>query len=108
MELSQLIRYSPKRLTLFTLLQKQIAPGSQGLKPLCPTRWTVRNGAISVAMSNYSVLAEALEDYGRKAGDLLSLMEKFDTFFGLKLSHLIFSGTEQLSLTLQGKDTTIQ
>ena len=29
-------------------------------------------------------------------------------FLGLKLSHLIFSGTEQLSLTLQGKDTTIQ
>ena len=35
-------------------------------------------------------------------------MDKFSTFFGLKLSHLIFSGTEQLSLTLQGKDTTIQ
>lgn len=28
--------------------------------------------------------------------------------FGLKLSHLIFSGTEQLSLTLQDKDTTVQ
>ena len=35
-------------------------------------------------------------------------MEKFSTFFGLKLSHLIFSGTEQLSLTLQYKDITIQ
>jgi hypothetical protein len=32
----------------------------------------------------------------------------FSTSFGLKLSHLIFSGTEQLSVTLQGKDTTIQ
>ncbi len=35
-------------------------------------------------------------------------MEKFSTFFGLKLSHLFFSGTEQLSLSLQGKDTTVQ
>ena len=35
-------------------------------------------------------------------------MDKFSTFFGLKLAHLVFSGTEQLSLTLQGKDTTIQ
>ena len=35
-------------------------------------------------------------------------MEKFSTYFGLKLSHLIFAGTEQLSLSLQGKDTTVQ
>ena len=28
--------------------------------------------------------------------------------FGLNLSHLVFSGAEQLSLILQGKDTTIQ
>ena len=47
-------------------------------------------------------------EYGRKAGGFLAQMEKFSTFFGLKLSHLIFSGTEQLSLTLQGKETTIQ
>ena len=35
-------------------------------------------------------------------------MDKLSTFFRLKLAHLVFSGTEQLSLTLQGKDTTIQ
>ena len=64
----------------------------------------------------YTVLCAALEEinahthdeYGRKAGGFLALMDKFSAFFGLKLSHLIFSGTEQLSLTLQGKDTTIQ
>ena len=35
-------------------------------------------------------------------------MEKFCTFFGLHLSYLVFSATEQLSLSLQGKDTTVQ
>ena len=35
-------------------------------------------------------------------------MERFSTFFGLKLSHLIFSATEQLSITLQGRNTTMQ
>ena len=35
-------------------------------------------------------------------------MEKFSTFFGLKLGHLVFSITERLSCTLQGKDTSIQ
>ena len=76
----------------------------------------VRTVAISAVLSNYSVLCVALEqinaethdEYGRKAGGFLALLEKFSTFFSLKMSHLIFSGTEQLSLTLQGKDTTIQ
>ena len=35
-------------------------------------------------------------------------MEKFHTFFGLKLSFLVFSSTEQLSYTLQGTNITIQ
>ena len=35
-------------------------------------------------------------------------MEKFSSFFGLKLSHFLFAATEQVSITLQGQDTTIQ
>ena len=35
-------------------------------------------------------------------------MDKFYVYFGLKLSPLLFSATEQLSNTLQGKDTPIQ
>ena len=116
MELSQLIRYSPKRSTLFQNLQSQLSPQSPSLKPLCPTRWTVRTAAISSVIENYAVLCEALaeinlsthDEYGRKAGGFLAQMEKFSTFFGLKLSHLVFSGTEQLSISLQGKDTTVQ
>ena len=116
MEISQLIRFSPKRSTLFSDVQKELGACSVSLKPLCPTRWTVRTAAISAVLSNYSNLLAALEqinaethdDYGRKAGGYLAQMDKFSTFFGLKLAHLIFSGTEQLSLTLQGKDTTIQ
>ena len=36
------------------------------------------------------------------------MLERFDTFFGLKLSHLLFSATEQASQTLKTKDTTVQ
>ena len=39
--------------------------------------------------------------------DYVAQMERFSTFFGLEFSHLIFSGTEQLSLSLQGKNTTV-
>lgn len=35
-------------------------------------------------------------------------MTKFTTFFGLKLSRLVFSVTEQLSVTLQGHDVNAQ
>ena len=67
-------------------------------------------------MSNYYLLCEALlqinsethDEYGHKAGGFLSQMEKFSTYFGLKLSYLVFAPTEQLSLTLQGRDTTVQ
>ena len=32
----------------------------------------------------------------------------FSTFFGLKLSHLIFSAIKQLPISLQGKNTSMQ
>ena len=48
------------------------------------------------------------DEYALKAGGYLNTMEKFSAFFGLKLSHLIFSATEQLSITLQSRNTTMQ
>ena len=63
-------------------------------------------------MANYQLLLDALEviqqgrdEYAMKAHGFLNSMLKFS---GLKVSHLIFSATEQLSISLQGKDTTIQ
>ena len=47
MEVSQLIRYSPKRSTLFASMQSQLTPGAPSLKPLCPTHWTVRTAALN-------------------------------------------------------------
>ena len=43
-----------------------------------------------------------------KAGGFLNTMQKFAPFFRLKLSFLIFSATEHLSITLQGKNITVQ
>ena len=60
MGVTDLFRFSPKRSTLFDTLQSQLSPGSPTLKPLCPTRWTVRTGALHSILSNYSVLRDAL------------------------------------------------
>ena len=90
-------------------------PGTS-LRPLCPTRWTVRTAAIESVLRNYPALLEALEtisnesydDYGRRGNGIHTQLERFDTYFGLKISHLVFSATEQTSVALQGKNTTVQ
>ena len=46
--------------------------------------------------------------HATRAGCLLSLIKTFSTFFGLKLSFLLFSAIEQLSRTLQSKDLSAQ
>ena len=77
-ELVKLIKYSPKR-SLFQSLKSQVSPDTSDLRPLCPTRWTVRTGAIGAVLSNYSVLCTVLEEvnstgrdeYAMKAGGIL-------------------------------------
>lgn len=97
-------------------MKSQLSPETADLCPLCPTRWTAHTSAIAAILSNYSTLCTILHEvhqsgrneYAMKAGGYLNMLEKFSTYFGLKLSHFVFSVTEQLSITLQGKTTTLQ
>ena len=119
-ELVQLIKFSPKRYTMFSRFKKEISlrndqTPSPTLRTLCPTRWTVRHGAIESILLNYKILQDTLEevqkgrdDYAAKAHGMILQMEMFDTFFGLKLSHFIFSAAERFSVNLQAKDMTVQ
>lgn len=43
------------------------------------------------------------DEYVLKAGGRLNAMEKSSTFFRLKLPYLIFSATEQLTITFKGR-----
>ena len=115
----QFIKFSPKRSTLFETLKRDVALStgqtSPSLRTLCPTRWTVRNTAISSVLKNYKTLMSALDqiqeghdEYAAKASGLLNRMEDFDTFFGLKLSYLIFAPAEQCSTNIQAVDITVQ
>ena len=85
------------------------------LRTLCPTRWTVRHGAITSVLKNYKVLLTALDviqeghdEYAAKGSGLLNRMEQFDTFFGLKLAHQIFAPAEQCSTNIQAVNVTVQ
>ena len=60
-EITGLIRYSPKRLYLFS---SKLTAGSSGvvsLKPLSTTKWTARTGAINAILKDYTVLMETME-----------------------------------------------
>jgi len=118
-ELTQLIKMSPKRLTLFENLRKEVTINSGELTPrlrmLCPTRWTVRHSSISSILKNYDTIQSALDEiskghdeYAAKANGMASKMDNFDTLFGLKLAYLIFSAAEQVSINIQAKDITVQ
>lgn len=120
-ELGKLIKFSPKRSTLFSTLNKQLAFNSgenatgKSLRTLCLTRWTVRHSAIESILLNYDTLKKTLQEvekghdeYAAKAHGMLIQLEMFDTFFGLKLAHLIFSTCEQFSVNLQFIDITVQ
>ena len=88
-DLVQLIRFSPKRLTLFESLKKDInintGEKTPSLRMLCPSRWTIRHMAIYKILQNYNVLQVALEkiqqgydEYVAKTSVLLAQMEQFD------------------------------
>ena len=115
-EICKLITFSPKRSLVFQQCKEELSIPGTGLRPLCPTRWTVRSIALDSVIRNYPALLEAFEiismeshdDYGRRANGVLTMLEKFSVYFGLKLSFLVFSATEQVSKALQAKDTTVQ
>ena len=46
MDVIQLINLSPKRQVVFESIQKQQDSPNSSIRPLCPTRWTVRTGAM--------------------------------------------------------------
>lgn len=117
MDLIQLIKLSPKRqVTLEAVqIQQDSSSTTSGIRSLCPTRWTVRTGAMEAIIRNYEALQETMEisshgtdDCSRRANGMIALMDRFSTYFGLKFSTLLFSITEQMSIHLQGKDTKVQ
>ena len=118
-DLAQLFKLSPKRLTLFNSLRKEVIINTGevtlNLRMLCPTHWTVRHTSIASILRNYSIIQSALEEichghdeYAAKASGMAMKMEGFDMFFGLKLGYLIFSAAEQLSINLHAKDISVQ
>ena len=64
-DLVQLIKFSSKRLFAYDSLRKDAAirsgESTPALRTLCPTRWTVRHGAINSILLNYETLLKTLD-----------------------------------------------
>ena len=55
LEITKLLKFSPKREAHFTKLKQEISPGTPGFRTMCPTRWTVRAASLKSVIDNYLV-----------------------------------------------------
>ena len=113
LEMSKLIKFSPKRDALFQKLKGELQPECPGMRVLCPTRWTVRADSLKSVLDNYSVLQELWEESVKvtKESELTarivgvsSQMATFDFYFGVYIGEMILRHSDNLSRTLQKKD----
>lgn len=119
-EICILIKYSPKREKILESLDEMTEGDMHetemenekraSLGKLCTTRWTVRASCFNKIFERYAdlqklweiCLAEKLDSETRsRIIGCQSQMESFSFFFGLLLSHILYSLTDNLSKTLQ-------
>ena len=115
LEISKLLKFSPRRDTMFNALKSQISPESPGFRTLCPTRWTVRGCSLESILENYSVFEMLWEEVKESSSDsetharvngVQAMMETFEYLFGLSLGERILKHTDNLSRTIQNPSLT--
>lgn len=105
-DLVNFVRESPKRLAWFTSLQEHDA---RALRPLCPTRWTMRVSSVKSVLDNYGELLSFFQEIsdaergevGYKSSGFLKQLQTFSIFFSLKLLYAVFSKSESVAQSLQ-------
>ena len=117
-ELSNLIKFSPKRKALLEKIRCNFNVGGVTLRPLRPTRWTAKAKSFHSVLHNYEALLETLDSIIRgsdgvtnfevtsKASGIHSKLETFDLFYGIVVGARFYSFTDSLSLTLQCENVT--
>ena len=84
-----------------------------GIRPLCPTRWTVRADSLASITENYSSLQSTWDEVVDITRDseikariigVAAQMKTFEIAFAVHLAEMLFRHTDNLSKTLQ-KDT---
>ena len=63
--LNKFFKYSAKKKAILNKLKSEMSPNTPGIRPLCPTRWTVRSESIQSILSNYKVILSFTGDSSR-------------------------------------------
>ena len=84
------------------------------LRPLCPTRWTVRTKAIQYVINQYEAILSALEamsmmktDVATRAAGLLTKFQHGNTYMALVLAADVIGQLETLNSSLQSRKMTM-
>lgn len=84
------------------------------LKPLCPTRWTVRTPALAQFFRQYESVITALEEISdggthisNEARGFLTKFSSGNVWLGLQLAYAVMEPIELLNKALQGKTQTV-
>ena len=114
LELTTFIRKSPKRMTQLRILNSNDAEAElkcETIRPLCPTRMTVKYKALIAIDSEVTSLQQLLEDIKNdrkckhevqsKAAGLLRWLESFEFCFAQTIALELFGLTDELSMQLQ-------
>ena len=86
----------------------------QKLRPLCPTRWTVRLSAVDAVLSRYAEVLQALEELasggshvaGRANGIRLQLLQGM-TLVSIQMARTILAPLDRLNRRLQSATCTV-
>ena len=57
-EINKLLKYSPRRDSLFEQLKSSVSSDTVGFRTRCPTQWTVRAASLQSVIDNYEVFQE--------------------------------------------------
>ena len=107
LEMSKLIKFSPKRDALFQKLKGELQPKCSGKWVLCPTKWTVRADSLKSILDNYSVLQELCEESVKVTKEsemtarivgVASQMATFVFYFGVYIGEMILRQAFDLDL----------
>ena len=120
-EITVLVKYSPKREPMlgtikdnFETEDEDVFDNTTTLSELCVTRWTVRATALRKVLTNYSQLIPhnficLQENLDRETRSRIigcqAQMKLFKVFYGMHLSYKLYSITDNLSKTLQRKES---
>ncbi|CAL9706252.1 unnamed protein product [Knipowitschia caucasica] len=94
--------------------QKIAESNARSVKPLCPTRWTVRGQAVDTVLQQYEAVVSSLEemasfnsDTGTRANGLLERFLKGQTVLGLVVASEVLGELECLNRSLQKRSETV-